>query len=284
MNVHNIPPLLANAVIKKPDEPNVDTFDNASDRNRKSQSESSQSCDSNDSNGEPIGECASSSSSSPQMERSQSQDQYPSMANFLPENSYFYNDKNCYIFPGAEIWWSKDSDLESTSSDSDDDDDDDDIDDMAEIATMEQNEMIGGDVESTLAVENLLETTNEHEFNKYLLKRNANTSLEHIHIDEGGMHDLNAKRLKGIESELALNDDQHHDDQTSCSTMCETTLDNSNSSNINSNISGSNSSSSSSSLTSQQQEQQQQHLLPPPPPPPPLSPTILSNEVFSPKL
>lgn len=241
MNVHNIPPLLANAVIKKPDEPTVDTFDDASDRDiRKSQSECSQSCDSSDSNGEPI-ECASSS----ELERSQSQDQYPSMANFLPENSFFYNDKNCYIFPGAEIWWTKDSDLESTSSDDDDDaddDDDDDIEDM-EIATMEQNEMIG-DVESTLAVENLLETTNEHEFNKYLLKRNASTSLEHIHIDEGDMHDLNPKRLKAIESELALNDDQHHhEDQTSCSTMCET-LDNSNSSNSNSNSSGSSGSSS----------------------------------------
>lgn len=267
MNVHNIPPLLANAVIKKPDEPIVDTIDDASERSSKSQSESSQSCDSSDSNGEPI-ECAST-----QMERSQCLDQYPSMANFLPENSFFYNDKNCYIFPGAEIWWNKDSDLESTSSDSSiaDDDDDDDIEEM-EIATMEQNDELIGDVESTLAVENLLETTNEHEFNKYLLKRNANTSLEHIHIDESDMHDLNSKRLKAIESELALNDDQHHDDQTSCSTMCET-LDNSNSSNSNSNSSGSSSS-----------QQQQHQLLLPPPPPPPLSPSILSNEVFSPKL
>lgn len=43
---------------------------------------------------------------------------------FLPENTFYYNSKNSYIFPGAELWW-KDSDNESVSSDSSSDDDDD---------------------------------------------------------------------------------------------------------------------------------------------------------------
>lgn len=42
----------------------------------------------------------------------------------MPDNSYFFNSKNCYIFPGAELWW-KDSDNESMSSDSSSCDEDD---------------------------------------------------------------------------------------------------------------------------------------------------------------
>lgn len=275
MNVHNIPPLLANAVIKKPDEPNADACESASattdaqcvsllDR-CKTQSESSQSCDSTDSNGDAS-----------QLERSQTVDQFPSMANFLPENSFFYNDKNCYIFPGAEIWWNKDSDLESNSSDSsidNDDDDDDDIEDM-EIATIERNEMIG-DVESTLAVENLLENTNEHEFNKYLLKRNASTSLEHInmdHIDDGDddLHDLNPKRLKAIESELALNEHgEQHVEHTTSSTMNEA-LDSS--------------SSTSCALVAETLTLLEEHPQPTASAPATAPASTLSNEVFSPKL
>lgn len=302
MNVHNIPPLLANAVIKKPDEPNADAICEASEsaslnagecvlpsssERCKLQSESSQSWDSTDSNGDPI-------DGPSQLERSQTIDQFPSMANFLPENSFFYNDKNCYIFPGAEIWWNKDSDLESTSSDSsidnDDDDDDDDIEDM-EIATMEHNE-VAGDVESTLAVENLLENTNEHEFNKYLLKRNTSTSLEHIHmenIDEGDMHDMNPKRLKATESELTLNyvEQHQHVEHATSSTMNEV-LGNSNSN------SGSSISCALTTPVTPLAEHQQQQQLPPPPLPlaPPSSTTLsppaptstLSNEVFFPKL
>lgn len=186
-----------------------------------------------------------------------STESFPTMANFLPENSFFYNEKNCYIFPGAEIWWNKDSDLESTSSDSsiNDDDDDDDIEDM-EISTMERNEMIG-DVDTTIAVENLLENTNEHEFNKYLLKRNASTSLEHIHIEESDIDEFSAKRPKQPkhqQTEQSQPRPQHCESSTALvehtSTMCDT-LDSS-------------SSSCSSSSTS--------------------NPTLPQNEVFSPKL
>lgn len=291
-------------MIKKPDEPNTDAICEApelastntdqcvssSSADRcKLQSESSQSWDSTDSNGEP-------NEDSSQLERSQNIDQFPSMANFLPGNSFFYNDKNCYIFPGAEIWWNKDSDLESTSSDSsidnddddDDDEDDDDIEDMEMIATMERNEVIG-DVESTLAVENLLENTNEHEFNKYLLKRNTSTSLEHIHmenIDEGDMHDLNPKRLKTTESELPLNyDGQHHQHvkHTTSSTMNEVLESSS------SNSGSSNSCALATTLTQLEEHQQQQQLLPPPPTTSttllPSAPTSTpSKEVFFPKL
>lgn len=238
MNVHNIPPLLSNAVIKKPDEPIADTSfvasgssdtTTASDECQSQESlhsqsqlqSQSQSQDSIDSSGEP--------------NESSSTEQFPSMANFLPDNSFFYNDKNCYIFPGAEIWWNKDSDLESTSSDGssiNDDDDDDDIEDM-EISTIERSEMIG-DVETTIAVENLLENTNEHEFNKYLLKRNASTSLENIHIEESHMDDFSPKRLKIHQQQPAESSiiDQHVDHT---STMCETLDSSSSSSNSNSN-------------------------------------------------
>lgn len=206
MNIQNIPPLLANAVIKKPHEPIVDSTDSSFSASGSSGAFVSGNSQSECSVSQSLTNIQSQSSSlTPQSsadpventshERS-STESFPwnSMANFLPENSFFYNEKNCYIFPGAEIWWNKDSDLESTSSDSsiNDDDDDDDIEDM-EISTMERNGMIG-DVDTTIAVENLLENTNEHEFNKYLLKRNASTSLEHIQIEESDIDDLSAKR------------------------------------------------------------------------------------------
>lgn len=237
MNIHNIPPLLANAVIKKPDEPvkpavsisvaqSNDTTTTTSVTNKlesehliQSQSQL-QLPDSLNSNIEPI--------ESTSHERST--ESFPTMANFLPESSYFYNEKNCYIFPGAEIWWNKDSDLESTSSDSsindDDDDEYDDIEDM-EIATTERSEMMG-DVETTIAVENLLENTTEHEFNKYLLKRNASTShstsLEHIHIQESDIDELSPKRLRTQPESETI-------EQVNCtSTMCDT-LDSSSSTN-----------------------------------------------------
>lgn len=248
MNVHNIPPLLANAVIKKPHEPAADattssvalasmeSTDESQPDNSDwhSQSTSSQSHDSSD------------QTDSASAERS-STDSFPSMANFLPENTFFYNEKNCYIFPGAEIWWNKDSDLESTSSDSsiNDDDDDDDIEDM-ELSTIERNEI--GDVETTIAVENLLENTNEHEFNKYLLKRNASTSLENIHIEENEIDELSPKRLR-TQPELDTASNDQHLAVEHTSTMCDT---------LNS------SSSSNSSSTS--------------------DPSLPQNEVFSPKL
>ncbi|XP_031629185.1 NAD-dependent protein deacetylase sirtuin-1 isoform X2 [Contarinia nasturtii] len=237
MNVHNIPPLLANAVIKRPQEPASDTM--AASVNSTISAASVSSDDGPQTSDESCNEKSQSSQDSPELERSS--ESYLSMANFLPDNSFFYNEKNCYIFPGAEIWWNKDSDLESTSSDSsNDDDDDDDIEDM-ELSTIERNEMIS-DVETTIAVENLLENTNEHEFNKYLLKRNASTTLEHIHIGDSEIDDMNcSKRLKLNEQSTDTtassidhqphhhhhhhHNHQHHIEHTS--TMCDTTLDNS---------------------------------------------------------
>lgn len=259
MNIQNIPPLLANAVIKKPHEPIVDSTDSSFSASGSSGAFVSGNSQSECSVSESLTNTQSQSSSlTPQLsadpiestshERS-STESFPwnSMANFLPENSFFYNEKNCYIFPGAEIWWNKDSDLESTSSDSsiNDDDDDDDIEDM-EISTMERNEMIG-DVDTTIAVD---------EFNKYLLKRNASTSLEHIQIEESDIDDLSAKRPRHQHHH------HHHQQQSeyypestpvdhakNTSTMCDT-LDSS-------------SSSCSSSIS---------------------NPTLPQNEVFSPKL
>lgn len=71
-----------------------------------------------------------------------------------------------------------------------------------EIATIDKNEMISeSEVETTIATENLIENTTEHEFNKYLLKRNAETLLEHIEIKESEFDDNSVKRLKTIENE-----------------------------------------------------------------------------------
>lgn len=283
MNVNNIPPLLANAVIKKPDEPTlcaasgsastqiVHDDDDGRQTTALASSAAMQSTDSSDSCGGIAGG-ESSSSSSAHHERS-NPDQFPSMANFLPDNSFFYNEKNCYIFPGAEIWWNKDSDLESTSSDSsiNDDDDDDDIEEM-EIATIEHNEMIG-DVEQTLAVENLLENTEEDEFNKYLLKRNASTSLEHIHIKESDADELSPKRLKMHADTLEIDHLQQQqqqctsDDRTS--KMCKALdISNSNSSSS-SDSTNTNTSTSDTSLTTTTATH---------------APSTPQNEVFSPKL
>lgn len=183
-NIHNIPPLLANAVIKKPQESSIQC---ASDENQTianvNDATNSVSNDSMDHQQQPIESTSTSPSSSSTNDKSTSNDtSFSTMANYLPDRTFFYNEKYSYIFPGAEIWW-KDSDLDSNSSDSsnssdENGDDIEDIDDMEiEMATIERNEIID-DVEQTIAVENLIETTTEHEFNKYLLKRSADTSLE----------------------------------------------------------------------------------------------------------
>lgn len=199
LNVHNIPPLLANAVIKKPHQPTSDSMDSSaasafSGNATSDESQSDwQSTSQNDSQDEST------------LQEHCSTESFPSMANFLPDNSFFYNDKSCYIFPGAEIWWNKDSDAESTSSDSSihDDDDDDDMEEM-ELSAAERNEMMS-DVETTIAVESLLENTSEHEFNKYLVKRK---------VDEGDAEESDSpKRLK-ICSETAK--DQPADSREMC--------------------------------------------------------------------
>lgn len=269
MNVHNIPPLLANAVIKKPHEPVVNTSTKSSGSNDngttlassdESQTDSGFNSSSNWQQQQSTSQDSYESAESTSQDRSTTSETYPpSMANFLPENSFFYNEKNCYIFPGAEIWWNKDSDdLESTSSDSscndDDDDVDDDIEDM-ELSTIERNEMMS-DVETTIAVDNdLLDNTNEHEFNKYLLKRNANTSLENIHLEANEIDELSPKRLKTQQQTESVIDHLHVEHNTS--TMCET---------LDSSCSSSNSSISSNSSGSSS------------------DPSLSQNEVFSPKL
>lgn len=272
MNVHNIPPLLANAVIRKPDEPALNASSSSSSSSNDNattipaSSDDSQMDSSNSSSSKWQQQTSTSQDSTELIDESnasqpdRSTESYPpSMANFLPDNSFFYNEKNCYIFPGAEIWWNKDSDdVESTtSSDSsivDDDDVDDDIEDM-ELSTIERNEIMS-DVETTIAVDNLLENTNEHEFNKYLLKRNANTSLENIHLEESEIDELSPKRLRTQQSSTTTTlttttttviDQLHVEHNTS--TMCET---------LDSSSSNSNSSSS--------------------------DPSLPQNEVFSPKL
>lgn len=199
-NIHNIPPLLANAVIKKPQEES--SIQCVSNENQTNTTTTPTTTTTNSVSDDSTAEHPIESTST---DKSPSNDitSFTTMANYLPENTFFYNDKNCYIFPGAEIWW-KDSDLESTSSDSsiNDDDDDDDID--MEIATIERNEMIG-DVETTIAVENLIETTTEHEFNKYLLKRTADTSLDHIEIEANDMNSICAKRLRTTTQPTTVN-------------------------------------------------------------------------------
>lgn len=122
-NIHNIPPLLANAVIKKPQESSIQVC--ASDENQTianvNDATNSVSNDSIDHQQQPI-ESTSSSNDTP----------FSTMANYLPDRTFFYNEKYSYIFPGAEIWW-KDSDLDSNSSNSSNDDDDDDDDDLLKV-------------------------------------------------------------------------------------------------------------------------------------------------------
>lgn len=68
-------------------------------------------------------ECSESESLQSELQ-SKIRDETQTASEFLPEKSYYYNSKNSYIFPGAELWW-KDSDNESVSSDSSSGDDDD---------------------------------------------------------------------------------------------------------------------------------------------------------------
>lgn len=68
-------------------------------------------------------ECSESESSQCELQ-SKIRDETQTASEFLPERTYYYNSKNSYIFPGAELWW-KDSDNESVSSDSSSGDDDD---------------------------------------------------------------------------------------------------------------------------------------------------------------
>lgn len=68
-------------------------------------------------------ECSESESSQCDMQ-SKNRDETQTASEFLPDKSYYYNARNSYVFPGAELWW-KDSDNESVSSDSSSGDDDD---------------------------------------------------------------------------------------------------------------------------------------------------------------
>lgn len=67
-------------------------------------------------------ECSAESDADPK--KFKPSDESQTISDFLPKNSYFFNSKNCYIFPGAELWW-KDSDDESISTDSSSSDEDD---------------------------------------------------------------------------------------------------------------------------------------------------------------
>lgn len=93
-NLTNIPPLLANAVIKKLRESDdsgpstsssVKSFDATTEPSSLTSSQDLQSdtCDTSDVPEQPV-----------------TSDASPTTNNFLPERTYFYNNENCYIFPG----------------------------------------------------------------------------------------------------------------------------------------------------------------------------------------
>lgn len=136
-NIHNIPPLLANAVINKPQESSIQC---ASDENQTianvndvTNSVSNDSIDHQQQSIESTSTSSSSLSSSSPSSSSITDKSFSTMANYLPDQTFFYNEKYSYIFPGAEIWW-KDSDMESNTTDSSNDDDDEDDDDNYETA------------------------------------------------------------------------------------------------------------------------------------------------------
>lgn len=113
---------------------------------------------------------------------------------------------------GAEIWWNKDSDLESTSSDSSIDNDDEEEDDMdMEMAAIDRNEILGdADIESTLAADDLIDHAPQHEFNKYLLKRNAaDTSLDSIDFGTSDLIHTSIKRPRAADGS-PMSDEASH--------------------------------------------------------------------------
>lgn len=226
-DIHNIP-LLANAVIKKPDSiesvslaPTLSTeSDSAIAPSQPSPSTSNQPqpdeiLDSSSISEDSMAAQAKQNDAASNIDKSldDSTASYPSMANFLPDNSYFYNGKNSYVFPGAEIWWNKDSDLESTSSDSSMNEEEDDEDIELEIDNirndLEQSYPIADDSQqmqqhNCLHHPNIVDQpqnaaendSDHHEFNKYLLKRNADTALDMDEVIADSTH----KRFKQMDA------------------------------------------------------------------------------------
>lgn len=129
----------------------------------------------------------------------------------------FFEPINLNTHTGAEIWWSRDSDADSTSSDSSNENDDDEDDDMdMEMAAIDTNEMIGdGEVDSTLTADDLPDQSTEHEFNKYLLKRSSDTSLDNIDIAESELNTSSSKRTK---TDYALAESSTIDESSECTT------------------------------------------------------------------
>ncbi|KAL1458975.1 hypothetical protein WDU94_010994 [Cyamophila willieti] len=57
-----------------------------------------------------------------------------SLATRLPDNSYYMLSRNCYIFPGAEVYSSADDDSLGSDSEHDDEEDDEDVEQGVRIA------------------------------------------------------------------------------------------------------------------------------------------------------
>lgn len=84
------------------------------------------------------------------------------------------------------------------------------------MATIDKNEMIGdGEVNSTLTPNDLSNQSAEHEFNKYLLKRSADTTLDNIDIGETVLNTSSSKRAK---TDYGLAESSTNDGWSQCST------------------------------------------------------------------
>lgn len=97
INIQNIPPLLANAVIKKPHESIESESISASALETNTSSTIAASTIETQ---HSLIETADLSETTSSQEKSLPNDPFSTMANFLPDNTFFYNEKNCYIFPG----------------------------------------------------------------------------------------------------------------------------------------------------------------------------------------
>lgn len=99
-NLHNIPPLLANAVIKKPQE--------STSTEPASSSSSSSAAESSEPSAEP--HATASPAQDAQADASDACDTSDvpdkpaaTIPNFLPDKKFYYNGENCYVFPGKRL-------------------------------------------------------------------------------------------------------------------------------------------------------------------------------------
>lgn len=122
---------------------------------------------------------------------------HPSITDRLPQNTYYCDPPNLYIFPGAEIWWNDSDDDESSYDEDDDDNDDDDNEEDNEVDDEPDNEDIDSEAEHKIVDNELI--------------KNIITSAKQVNID-----DEMARDARPSEDELLHAKNKDHQQKIEC--------------------------------------------------------------------